>query len=566
MSAPTDGLTERARGWLRFLWDKATTPDDWSSGGEPHAWWDRVSTPPMCAFPRFDLWDTSYALPVMAEATPAWREVYARIARELVERHTTFWAAIDWLTLIGPDPGVDRYPPEWQIFTPAPLQGRYPLPGWTANGVEPWGLQPDPIGADGFLGHRGFFDLLLGVYRYLSGDDRWDRPFSVSGYQDRAFSWTHPRIAELVSAQMAARPQGPHCENTKIWPLCVSGAGLGLQLYDALHGTALHAPYHRWVEFARAHYMRLTHRGELDWFALYYDPIEERVATVETMSAYFALIITPYVYPQQREFAELLYELAVHRLAWDNPSRPVLQLVRDPRFLAAALFMARELGDTTTEARLRTVAEHDFEPRFFGAEQDRFAFWFGLDSPWPRGQLNAMMMLSECGPPGAWWRVFNEPNHAMHDEPTVRDVDYPALGIVRARNDVSAGSLEVETVAATPSRRGDPTRFTVDRLPDPAAVRLTIDGQDFSRWRVTGPDSIEIEADIGEHVFRLVVGQRHSAPPGREAPSEARSIGAPATSVPTPPVPIGVAREPANCSCCASPISAGPTRSSEFNG
>src|SRR5215210_2179725 len=229
MSAPTDGLSERARGWLRFLWDKATTPDDWSSGGEPHAWWDRVSTPPMCAFPRFDLWDTSYALPVMAEATPAWREVYARIARELVERHTTFWAAIDWLTLIGPDPGVDRYPPEWQIFAPAPLQGRYPLPGWTANGVEPWGLQPDPIGADGFLGHRGFFDLLLGVYRYLSGDDRWDQPFSVSGYQDRAFSWTHPRIAELVSAQMAARPQGPHCENTKIWPLCVSGAGLGLQ-------------------------------------------------------------------------------------------------------------------------------------------------------------------------------------------------------------------------------------------------------------------------------------------------------------------------------------------------
>jgi hypothetical protein len=75
----------------------------------------------------------------------------------------------------------------------------------------------------------------------------------------------------------------------------------------------------------------------------------------------------------------------------------------------------------------------------------------------------------------------------MHDEPTVRDVDYPALGIVRARNDVAADSLEVETVAATPSRRGDPTRFTVDRLPDPAAVRVTMDGQDSRAGGLAGP-------------------------------------------------------------------------------
>ena len=31
--------------------------------------------------------------------------------------------------------------------------------------------------------------------------------------------------------------QGPHCKNTKIWPNCISAAGLGLQLYGALRGT-----------------------------------------------------------------------------------------------------------------------------------------------------------------------------------------------------------------------------------------------------------------------------------------------------------------------------------------
>ena len=38
-------LNGRTRGWLRFLWEKATTDDDWSSAGVPHQWWDRYSAP-----------------------------------------------------------------------------------------------------------------------------------------------------------------------------------------------------------------------------------------------------------------------------------------------------------------------------------------------------------------------------------------------------------------------------------------------------------------------------------------------------------------------------------------
>jgi hypothetical protein len=69
--AITPQLDERARGWLRFVWDKATTPDDWSSTGRPNAWWDRHSTPPMCSLLRFDLHETGYVLPVMCDLTPA---------------------------------------------------------------------------------------------------------------------------------------------------------------------------------------------------------------------------------------------------------------------------------------------------------------------------------------------------------------------------------------------------------------------------------------------------------------------------------------------------------------
>ena len=34
--SPYPELNDRAVGWLRFLWEKATTPDDWSRWGMPH--------------------------------------------------------------------------------------------------------------------------------------------------------------------------------------------------------------------------------------------------------------------------------------------------------------------------------------------------------------------------------------------------------------------------------------------------------------------------------------------------------------------------------------------------
>jgi len=111
--------------------------------------WDRDSTAPMCTFPRFDLGETAYALPVYADVTPAWREIYTRIADELVGRHTTYWAAVDWLTLIG-HIRMRSLSSEWLVFLPVTCAGRYDPPGWTANGRRALGLSPT-LGADGNL-------------------------------------------------------------------------------------------------------------------------------------------------------------------------------------------------------------------------------------------------------------------------------------------------------------------------------------------------------------------------------------------------------------------------------
>ena len=93
--------SDRSRGWLRYLYRKATTPDNWDKDGRPHAHWDDVTGEPMTSWTRFDLVRSSYAIPLMADRTPEWREVYGRILDEFIMRYTGDWAAKDRLDQIG---------------------------------------------------------------------------------------------------------------------------------------------------------------------------------------------------------------------------------------------------------------------------------------------------------------------------------------------------------------------------------------------------------------------------------------------------------------------------------
>lgn len=515
-------LNERASGWLRFLYDKATTDDDWTSRGVPHEWWDRSSTAPMCAFPRFDLSESTYALMMMADQTPAWREVYSRITDELCRRHTTHWAAVDWLTQIGPDPDRERYPDAWyDALIPKHVRRRYDVPGWTANGIEPWELEPDPIGATGNLFFRGFFNLVLSVHKYVSGQDRWERPFAMTGYQDKTFTWTHRKIADYLSSQWAERPEGPHCENTKIWPYCLTAAGLGLQLYDNMTGGNTHRVFDGWQEYARDNYMSVNDKGKLEWFTMYYDPLLEHHHTRGPASG---LSVSLYMLPQNRAFASFLYEAAVHTLGWNNPRVPIAQL-SDPRLLLIGLIVARELGDHTTASRLAMYAENNFEPAFFGDDNDRFGWWFGLGENWPRGQLSSLMMMNDIGVPGSWSLPFNKPNLEKFNEPTVSGVDYPSLGIDQAWNDVTSGVLHVGTFAAASARSGTATTFMVENLPDSAQVVVLCDGHKHEGVTRVDTHSVRIESTIGRHSFQIYTGY-HGAPARRGDTSDPAQVDA----------------------------------------
>ncbi len=507
-SNPT-GLNERSRGWLKHLWTKATTSDDWSSAGEPHPWWDRYSSEPVQSFARFDLSESSYAVAAMAQQTPAWREAYAQILDGLVERHTTYWAAIDWLTQFGPDPRRENYPQEWlDIWIPEHLRGRYDTPGWTANGIEPWGLQPDPIASDGNLFFRGWFNMLMGLYATVSNDGKWRQPFKVAGVEERTFEWTHDRVNAFLTNQWAARPEGPHCENTKIWPFCLSAAGLGVKLYDAVRGTSNVQVFDEWIAYARKHYMSISD-DKLEWMALYFDPIED---CLHTGGPGAGLGTCFYLLPHDPSLAEILYRSAAARMGWSDTSKK-LRIPPDPRFTVLALVLAKEFGDVTAEARLRSAVEEIAEPRGFGDGGSEFGFWFYLGEDWPRGQMSALAMVAEVGGPGAWSRIFNAPDLARFNAPSIEGVDFPNLGIARAEND-DDGILHVATYAATPSKAGMKTKLRVTNLDDAQSVDVRCDGAEYYDWRAMGDDSIEIETMIAARDFEILARKGAARGPG----------------------------------------------------
>ena len=323
-TAPTaTGLKPEVRGWLRHIWRKATTEDDWSRSGEPHPWWDRYSAPPMLSFPRFDLSESSYAFLLLARKTPAWREVYTDILDRLLRRHTTYWAAVDWLTQIGPDPDRARYPRRYKRLIPKDLWGRYDVPGWTANGIEPWGLQPDPIGATGNLFFRGFFNLMLGIHREVSGESTWERPFDVVGLDDRTFSWTHRGIAEYLGEQWArdaARAALREHEVLAVLSLRCR-TGLAARGRDARNEPALGLrPLGRGHVQEEVHGLRRARQPEVGGALLRPDPRSGPRPEPRRAACFPSL----YVVPQNREVAELLYRNAVAAVGWNKRYLPVL--------------------------------------------------------------------------------------------------------------------------------------------------------------------------------------------------------------------------------------------------
>ena len=215
--------------------------------------------------------------------------------------------------------------------------------------------------------------------------------------------------------------------------------------------------------------------------------------------------------------------------------------------------LAREVGDATTEARFKAVAEQEFGPDFFAKDDDRFAWSFGSDEPHPRGQLNSLLILSEIGGRGAWTNVYTGPRETQFHLPTVEGVDYPNLGIAEARNESSDGTLHICTYAATATHRGAPTSWKVTQLPDPQSVKVYCDDIEYRDWGVINDDTIEINSNIGTHRFRIVGGLISQNQTFEDQQSQSKEVRAEAlvtTAADLAKIAQYRPAVPPSCACC----------------
>jgi hypothetical protein len=142
-------------------------------------------------------------------------------------------------------------------------------------------------------------------------------------------------------------------------------------------------------------------------------------------------------------------------------------------------------------------ADSHYEPTW-DADTGEFTWGFGLNEPYPRGQLNAGIMTAEAGSQGAWWRVFNEPKFHKFNEPTVHGVDFPNVCLSQAWYDADRRRLVIATDAGIPAASGQATSFRVSQL-DPHGCEVTVDGQTSDSWQVVEGE-LEITTTVGEHM------------------------------------------------------------------
>jgi hypothetical protein len=551
-------LSDEAVGNLRLSWRRAMERDDWSKGGELSLGWDRWTCWPYIAKTTYHLTFNMLLLGKMANETPAWREVYSDIALRIVNRARQYAGWYDWVEQKGLDPNRGSYPFFfYKHFIPQGMAGVYNAPGYAGNGLNsaadgilqsivfqavenpltrhPYFHQhspgvgrtydPDPIEGNGSsnIMYRGYLLTQMALGKLISNDPFFDAPLDLVYDDEISYRYSAEDIAAGLDRQLQTpmdangsllAPYGLDCEVGKVFPVCMTITGMGMQLLDRINGTDYSASFDEWLDNAKRQEL-IAGGGEpggpFGWVAPYFDrDIAYRMDRPEHQVPLFGTVIAVLLLTQQDpQYAERVYECVLRNHSeLDDGVRRVLMsremvgpLAIDDVFgSAAAMAYAYEVGDAQRLAEFRARHEEAYEPTFADGE---FYYQYGIREPWPRGIPNEWSMLTHVGEPGSFRRLFAEPDMRRHSEPTVEGIDYPTVGVRQAWYDRDNRVLSVGITAGPGlTGTGAPTSFRVTQLPG-ASVRVSVDGGAFAEYKVAADGRLTLETTADEHSFRI---------------------------------------------------------------
>jgi len=123
------------------------------------------------------------------------------------------------------------------------------------------------------------------------------------------------------------------------------------------------------------------------------------------LAAPWALMVQ-YLLPFDPSTARDIWNRYTDRFLVDRPGDTYVRLtpeteVEDIRATCLTTWLAGELGEDDLFHSLLDWVDAHYEPRVDDLRGE-FAYWFGLDEPYPRGQWNNAIMNAFVAPPGAW--------------------------------------------------------------------------------------------------------------------------------------------------------------------
>lgn len=547
-------LSDDALGALRLGWRWANVEDDWTRNGRIAENWDRWTGWPYMAKLTYDL---TYLVRLMAKYTqdiPAWREVTGQVAELCLKRMFQYGAFHDWVEQAGLDPNAGRYPYLYYKHTiPRGYAGVYNAPGYCGNGLAtamaglpqsfgwapadnfegkpPYVYQhspaigrrynPDPIYANGSsnMMYKGYALEQFAQVKAITGTDRYDGTQKLVYDEQLTFDYSSHDVARILAEQLSGNVDengtslrmGVDCEVGKVFPICVSVGGLGMQLFDKLYGTDFTPAYLDWLDYGAKNWIAggSDPTGPVEWCVPYYDrDLNYNMNLPEQSVPLFWTQTALQVSVHDRAFAERLYEGAM-RKAHTEPDG-AMRIIVGPEFVgpailddvwgqSAALACAHEFGDWDRYHALKLHIDKSYAL----TRKDGEAYYtLGLDEPWPRGIPNHVMQLTWVGGPGHFRKMYLEPDTAKFTQPTVDRVDFPDLAIRQAIT-APDGTLHLATETGNPAAEGQPTRFRITNLTPDQPRHVTLNGAEYTGYTETSPTEIHITTKIAPASYTI---------------------------------------------------------------
>lgn len=119
---------------------------------------------------------------------------------------------------------------------------------WSARSDQ-YQLPPDPVGTAN-AEYSGHLAMMLGIYRALTGDTRYDEPFDFRWSRDEVFSYTHTSLMYTLHQQMRANDHhGVESEPGEVRVTDMSHVLWANELYASVHDQDYSELNQAWLTF-----------------------------------------------------------------------------------------------------------------------------------------------------------------------------------------------------------------------------------------------------------------------------------------------------------------------------